>query len=48
MAIRVYPKWDSPDSKQAKKTQEWQLRYFVDLSNPNKLPLNKIKELYSV
>lgn len=48
MAIRVYPKWDSPDSKQAKKTQEWQLRYFVDLSNPNKLLLNKIKELYSV
>ena len=23
MAIRVYSKWDSPDSKEAKKTQGW-------------------------
>ncbi|WP_249222424.1 MepB family protein [Planococcus alpniumensis] len=25
MAIRVYPSWDIPTSKQAVKTQEWQL-----------------------
>ncbi len=46
MAIRVYPGWDSPSSKQAIKTQKWQLPYFVDMCNPNRLPLEKIIELY--
>lgn len=27
-AIRVYPPWDKPQSKQAEKTQKWQLNYF--------------------
>lgn len=27
--IRVYPPWDIPTSKQAEKTQDWQLEYFV-------------------
>lgn len=31
-AMRVYPPWDIADSKQAKKTQEWQLLYFVALA----------------
>lgn len=48
MAIRVYPSWDSPTSKQALKTQEWQLPYFVDMSNSNKSSIEKIIELYSV
>ena len=48
MAIRVYPSWDSPNSKQAMKTQKWQLPYFVDMCNPNKLSLEKIIELYSL
>lgn len=26
--FRVYPAWDSPSSKQAVKTQKWQLEYF--------------------
>ena len=47
MAIRVYPSWDSPSSKQAMITQKWQLPYFVDMCNPNKLSLEKILELYS-
>ncbi|WP_299742358.1 MepB family protein [uncultured Rossellomorea sp.] len=47
MAIRVYPSWDTPTSKQAIKTQTWQLPYFVDLSDTNKLPMKKILELYS-
>lgn len=33
-AMRVYPPWDKPDSQQAKKTQEWQLLYFVEIE-PN-------------
>jgi len=47
MAMRVYPSWDSPSSKQAMITQKWQLPYFVDMCNPNKLSLEKILELYS-
>lgn len=47
MAMRVYSSWDLPTSKQAIKTQAWQLPYFVDLSNPSKLSIDKIKELYS-
>ena len=27
--IRVYPPWDIPTSKQAQKTQDWQLGYFI-------------------
>ena len=48
MAIRIYPSWDSPTSKQAMKTQEWQLPYFVDMSNSNNLAIEKILELYSL
>ncbi|WP_088044275.1 MepB family protein [Bacillus sp. EAC] len=35
-AIRVYPPWDKPSSRQAKKTQTWQLEYFLEtpLSRP--------------
>ncbi len=47
MAMRVYPIWDQPTSKQAVKTQQRQLPYFVDMCHPNKLPLEKIIELYS-
>ncbi|MGE6415591.1 MepB family protein [Planococcus kocurii] len=47
MAVRVYPSWDIPTSKQAMETQKWQLPYFVDMSNPNKLPTEKMVELYS-
>ena len=32
MAIRVYPSWDTPTSKQALNTQKWQAPYFVDMS----------------
>lgn len=47
MAIRVYPSWDSPSSKQAMNTQKWQLPYFIDMSNSDKLSIDKIKELYA-
>ncbi|OKP96486.1 MepB family protein [Paenibacillus sp. P46E] len=48
MAIRVYPSWDSPSSKQAMKTQKWQLPYFVDMSILNQTLLEKVIELYSL
>lgn len=31
-AIRVYPLWDIAENAQAKRTQKWQLNYFVDFS----------------
>ncbi len=30
-AMRVYPAWDAVDNAQAKKTQSWQLLYFVEI-----------------
>lgn len=34
-AIRVYPPWDITTSKQAQKTQKWQLDYFLEILDDN-------------
>jgi hypothetical protein len=34
-AIRVYPPWDITTSKQAQKTQKWQLDYFLEIQDNN-------------
>ncbi|MGM1047258.1 MAG: MepB family protein [Bacillota bacterium] len=47
MAIRIYPSWDNPTSKQAISTKKWQSPYFVDMSATDNLPIQKILELYS-
>ncbi|MDW0111111.1 MepB family protein [Sporosarcina aquimarina] len=47
MAIRVYPSWDTPTSKQAIATQNWQLDYFIDLSDVTAEPSHTILELYA-
>jgi hypothetical protein len=39
-AMRVYPPWDITTSKQAQKTQQWQLEYFLDI--PSKKPLDLV------
>jgi hypothetical protein len=31
-AMRIYPPWDKADNSQAKKTQTWQLQYFIKFS----------------
>ncbi|WHY31751.1 MepB family protein [Bacillus wiedmannii] len=46
MAMRIYPIWDIPVNNQAKKSQMWQLQYFVDLSDHNNLSLDKLLNLY--
>jgi hypothetical protein len=46
-AIRVYPPWDFTQSKQAKKTQKWQLNYFLEIGIENKLDQKRAKLLYS-
>lgn len=33
-AMRIYPPWDATENSQAKKTQAWQLKYFVEIQ-PN-------------
>ncbi|MEO8760349.1 MAG: MepB family protein [Bacteroidia bacterium] len=45
-AIRVYPPWDKTANKQATKTQQWQLNYFLD--NTADINLAKVKNLLFV
>ncbi|MEX3744110.1 MepB family protein [Lysinibacillus xylanilyticus] len=47
MAIRVYPGWDTPTSKQAIATQEWQLPYFFYMSDVNSLSIHELLKLYA-
>ena len=47
MAIRVYPSWDTPTSKQAIQTQAWQLPYFVNMSLLDELTKEKVIQLYT-
>jgi len=42
--FRVYPKWDKTENKQARKTQEWQLRYFYEINEFTDLSF--VKKLY--
>ena len=44
-AIRVYPPWDKTTNKQAQKTQDWQTKYFLNLSEDCFLDLHKAHEL---
>ncbi|MGI2298139.1 MepB family protein [Paenibacillus sp. GXUN7292] len=47
MALRVYPSWDTPTSKQAIETQKWQLPYFVVLNKNNSIHAQELLRLYS-
>lgn len=33
--FRVYPNWDIPQNKQAAKTQNWQVPFFIDFADNN-------------
>ncbi|MGE7919006.1 MepB family protein [Viridibacillus sp. NPDC093762] len=46
-AMRVYPPWDKPTSRQAKKTQEWQLKYFLEIPQNTAVDCVRAKTLYS-
>lgn len=45
-AMRVYPPWDVTSSKQAQKTQSWQLDYFLEIPSDKPLDLDRIAKLY--
>lgn len=44
-AIRVYPPWDEPTSKQAQQTQQWQLDYFLAMPIDKAIDLERAKML---
>lgn len=46
MAIRVYPSWDNPTSKQAIATQKWQSEYFMNYESFDSLLKDKVLQLY--
>lgn len=43
--VRVYPPWDFPTSKQAEKTQSWQIEYFY-LINKDSFDIEFVKRLF--
>lgn len=45
-ALRVYPLWDNPTSKQALKTQQWQLDYFLAIGEDGQTDVQRAKALY--
>ena len=44
--VRVYPPWDIPTSKQAKKTQSWQTKYFYSI-NKDAFDIELVKKLFT-
>ncbi|WMX56243.1 MepB family protein [Peribacillus sp. R9-11] len=46
-AIRVYPPWDKPTSRQAQKTQIWQLKYFIEIPINKPIDCARVQMLYS-
>lgn len=45
-AMRVYPPWDTTESKQAKETQKWQRDYFFEIHAQKNCDLAKIQSLF--
>ena len=45
--IRVYPPWNLASNKQATQTQEWQTKYFINLSEGNKSTADSIVHIFS-
>ena len=46
--IRVYPSWDLTTNKQAQKTQLWQTKYFLDISQDKQIDLKRATELLTL
>ena len=46
--IRVYSTWDLTTSKQAQKTQLWQTKYFLEISQDKEIDLIRAKELLKI
>ncbi|MFH7013212.1 MepB family protein [Flavobacterium sp. FlaQc-52] len=46
-ATRVYPPWDETTNKQAQKTQQWQLNYFIEIPLHEAVDLDRFKRLFN-
>jgi hypothetical protein len=47
-AIRVYPPWTKPESKQAIGSQQWQLRYFFAIAQDGTADSVQVRKLFKV
>lgn len=47
-AFRVYPPWDLAINNQAKKTQQWQVGYFLNLHQEKPMDLERAKRLLGI
>ena len=47
-AIRVYPPWVKPVAKEAVRTQQWQLRYFLSLEQSASADSVQVRRLFEV
>lgn len=47
-AMRIYPPWDKTENAQSKKTQAWQIPYFLEISDNQDMDLMRIKNLLTV
>lgn len=47
-AMRIYPPWDITDSRQAKKTQAWQLIYFFEIPATNNIDAGRVQKLFQL
>ncbi|TGN17386.1 MepB family protein [Leptospira idonii] len=45
LGFRIYPPWDLAGNKQAKKTQDWQLHYFVESPMNKSVDIKRVKYL---
>jgi len=47
-AMRIYSPWDKLYSKQAIQNQNWQIKYFIEISSEQSINIESIKHLYGV
>ena len=45
-ALRVYPPWDAVDNRQAKRTQAWQLEWFIEIPEKLNIAHARVEYLY--
>ena len=46
MAFRLYPPWDIAKNSQAKRSQEWQLPYFLSIDPKVRIDCQKVKKIF--
>ncbi|WP_256596236.1 MepB family protein [Pseudomonas sp. LAMO17WK12:I9] len=46
--MRVYPPWVKPVAKEAVRTQQWQLRYFLPLEQSGSADSVRVRRLFEV